>query len=119
IERKSREEEHSRRFNETVQAVHDGVIPTGVLVDASSSREFIQAGAQFLVVDRLLPDVAPERKTQIARMKTRGFVDAIIKHGDGAIGAADIEEMAEMLGIFSDIWPFDSYLQTLRLPTRL
>jgi hypothetical protein len=119
IEYKQKQEEQSKKFNDAVTFIHKGEVPTDAIADSCNGNELVKACSQFLVVNRLLPELTELRKSEIAKMQTKNFVNAILIHGEDTISAADIEEMAEMIGVFSDIWPFDSYMQTLRLPTRL
>ncbi len=119
IEVKERAEKNSRMFSETMQNIHSGELPTKVIADATCFEDMARASAQHLVVGSVLPDMQPWMRADIARMRVGNFMTALIREGKGFVSAANIEETAEVLGVFDYIWPFDSYMQALRLPERI
>lgn len=117
IEAKKREEQDRVKFGEIMQALNIGTLPVEVLKNATCFKEMSQAYAQFMVTQYLLPDAKPS--WQISRghvVSQKVFVDSLIRGGNGDITAAGIEIAAENIGVFDDIWPFDEFMQTLRLP---
>ncbi len=108
------EENKNKAFSNSMSLLASDEVPVKVIANASNEMELIRLVAQYKVADNLFNNLVAHKKIDYSKMNAKSFSDNLLKLGDGTLTAADIEEMAEMLGVYDFIWPSDQFMTTLQ-----
>lgn len=110
-----REKEHTQKIAEIDENLNSGALPLDAVIHDLPATELLRIIAQYKIATKLLPNATPHTKREIATSKKPNTFVKRLQEIEPHLSEARIEIAADSLGVFSDIWPFDDYLDYLKV----
>jgi hypothetical protein len=79
------------------------------------TQDFIATVSRYRTAKAAAPDLSEGELLELCRRKKTSFVNGIVRKTEGLVKPGMIENTALFMGVFDDIWPFDEYLDYLKV----